>query len=344
MSKRILVSGGFGFIGGHLIEMLLDEDPGNRVHVVDNLSTNPIPYERLLSEVFSKPGRTGRLTWDLLSIAEWFAQGRSNGPWDEIYHLASVVGPAGVLKHAGRIVKSVVDDTYLLMELAEKNAVRLLDVSSSEIYGGGQEGYCSEELPKIIPAKTSVRLEYAVAKLAAETAIQNTCQVSSLDAVIVRPFNVSGPRQSGVGGFVLPRFVGQAMLGRPLTIFNSGNQIRAFTHVKDICAGIILTMRRGKRGEAYNIGNPENRVTINQMADAVLEITGSTAGKIRVDPTTIYGPLYAEANDKYPNADRAMKELGWTPQYGLHAVVRDTYEYMKTLPEDLRISLVGRLA
>jgi UDP-glucose 4-epimerase len=341
VSKRILVTGGFGFVGGHLLELLLAEDAGNRVHVIDNLSTSPIPYERLVAEIDATPGYRDRLTWDLCSIAEWFSQGSRDRGWDEIYHLASVVGPVGVLQHAGRIIKSVVDDTYLLMELAEFAGGRLLDVSTSEIYGGGQQGYCSEEFPKIIAAVPTVRLEYAIAKLAAETALQNTCKVGSLDAVIVRPFNISGPRQSGAGGFVLPRFVGHALLNRPLTIFNGGTQVRAFTHVEDICAGIILAMRRGRRGEAYNIGNPANRITINEMADLVLDITGSTAGKVYIDPKSLYGPLYEEANDKYPNAGLAMSELGWAPRFGVRSVVEHTVEYMERLPGNLRSELTG---
>jgi nucleoside-diphosphate-sugar epimerase len=341
MGKRILVTGGFGFVGGHLIEMLLKEGPSNRVHVVDNLSTNPIPPERLISEISVTLGQTDHLTWDFCSIAEWFERKPVDMVWDEIYHLASAVGPAGVLQHAGKMIKSIVDDTYTLMEMAEQAGARLLDVSTSEIYGGGQEGYCSEEFAKIIPARTTVRLEYAIGKLAAEAAIHNTCTVGGLDAAIVRPFNISGPRQSGVGGFVLPRFVGYAMLNRPLTVFGGGTQVRAFTHVIDICSGIILTMRKGKRGEAYNIGNPANRININEMADLVLEVTGSKAGKTYVDPSSIYGPLYAEANDKYPNADRAMRELGWVPEFDARAVVDHTFEYMKSLPEDLRTRLAG---
>jgi UDP-glucose 4-epimerase len=340
MGKRILVTGGFGFVGGHLIEMLLKEESSNRVHVVDNLSTNPVPHERLLLELSEAIGETDRLTWDLCSIAEWFARKPTDTAWDEIYHLASIVGPAGVLDHSGKIVKSVVDDTYMLMEVAADRGTRLLDVSTSEVYGGGQEGYCSEDFDKIIPAKVSVRLEYAIAKLAAETALQNTCTVGELDAVIVRPFNISGPRQSGLGGFVLPRFVGYAMENRPITIFSDGTQTRAFTHVSDICSGILLAMRKGENGGAYNVGNPDNRLTIDELADLVLEVTGSTAGKVQVDPRSIYGPLYAEANDKYPNADRALRELGWVPRFRARDVVEHTYQYMEQLPDDLRRGLV----
>jgi UDP-glucose 4-epimerase len=343
MARRILVTGGFGFVGGHLVESLLKENSSNQIHVVDDLSSNPIPYERLISEITAAGGNIDGLTWDLCTVAEWFQRRPADGAWDEIYHLASVVGPAGVLKHAGNMVKSVVDDTYRLMDLAQQANVRLLDVSTSEVYGGGQEGYCSEEFAKIIPAQTTVRLEYAVAKLAAETAIQNTSTVGSLDAVIVRPFNISGPRQSGVGGFVLPRFIGYAMLNRPLTVFGGGTQVRAFTHIADICSGIVLAMRKGKRGEAYNIGNPKNRLTINELADLVLHITKSNVGKVYVDPRSLYGPLYAEANDKYPNADRAMHDLGWVPEFDARTVVNHTFNYMKSLPEELWTSLIGEI-
>lgn len=343
MAKRILVTGGFGFVGGHLVERLLKEDPSNRVHVVDNLSSNPVPYERLIAEMSAAGANIDGLTWDICSVAEWFERKPVDAAWEEIYHLASVVGPAGVLQHAGTMIKSIVDDTYRLMDLVQQANVRLLDVSTSEVYGGGQEGYCSEEFAKIIPAQTTVRLEYAVAKLAAETAIQNTSTIGGLDAVIVRPFNISGPRQSGVGGFVLPRFVGYAMLNRPLTIFGGGTQVRAFTHVADICSGIVLAMRKGKRGEAYNIGNPKNRITINELADLVLQVTEFDVGKVYVDPRTLYGPLYAEANDKYPNADRAMHELGWVPKFDARTVVTHTFNYMKSLPEELWTGLVGRI-
>lgn len=335
---KILITGGFGFVGGHLVELLLKKEPDAEIHVIDNLSTNPIPHERLLAEL----GHPKNLKFDQCSIQEYFDRGGKTD-WTEMYHLASVVGPAGVLKHGGRIIKSVVDDTYLLMDVAIKRGIRLLDMSTSEIYGGGQEGYCSEEFAKIIPPKTSIRLEYAIAKLACETALMNTCLVSNLDMVIIRPFNISGPRQSGVGGFVLPRFVGLAMKNLPLTVFGDGKQVRAFTHVKDIVMGCYLAMKSGTRGDAYNLGNPNNRLTITELADLVIDAVGSSAGKVFVNPKDLYGPLYEEANDKYPNADKAMKGLGWIPEYSARHVVDETFKYMKEVPADLREHLIGKI-
>jgi nucleoside-diphosphate-sugar epimerase len=333
-SSRILVTGGFGFIGGHLLERLL-AGPDVQVHVVDDLSSNPVPHERLLAEL----GNPARLTYDLCSIEDYLGGGA--GEFDSIVHLAAPVGPAGILKDGGRIVSKVVADTYLLADWALLHDARLLDVSTSEVYGGGRDGLCDEEDAKIVPAKTTFRLEYAVAKLAAETALVNLHARDGLDVVIVRPFNVAGPRQSGEGGFVLPRFTAQAMKGLPLTIFGSGDARRTFTHVRETADGIVRALERGTPGIAYNLGNHRNVTTVDRLADVVLEVTGSTSTKRYVDPAEIYGPHFAEANDKFPSTGRAMTELGWNPTQGVTEVASAAYEYMKRLPADEFARLAG---
>lgn len=331
-----LVTGGFGFIGSHLIEELL-QDPKNEVHVVDNLSSNPLPLEHLLEELGPQP----RLSYDICSVSDYCKNNGSSAGFDRIYHLASIVGPAGVLPHAGNIVNSIVSDTYCLIELARKCSARLLDVSTSEVYGGGQEGFCSESMPKIIPPQYTVRLEYAVAKLAGEVALVNTAKKGAVDTVIVRPFNIAGPRQSGVGGFVLPRFIGLALADKPLTVFGDGSQIRAFTHVKDMSRGIVLAMERGECGYIYNLGNPRNRCSINELADAVIKISGGNVGKVYVDPKEIYGPAYEEANDKFPDAQQAMEELGWQPIYSRDETIEQTLKYFQSLSPSLQRHLTG---
>lgn len=317
----VLVTGGFGFLGGHVLEILLGR-PDTHVHVVDNLTTHPVGVDTLLAEL----PQPSNLTYDITSIEEYFAGGP--GEFDGIIHLASPVGPAGVLKHGGRIVSAVVDDCYLLADYAIERGARLLDVSTSEVYGGGRDGLCDEDHDKIVPAETSFRLEYAVGKLAAETALINLQARSNLDVVIIRPFNIAGPRQSGEGGFVLPRFIAQAMLDLPLTIFGTGAARRAFTHVTDIAHGIVAAYDTGEAGVAYNLGNPENVVTVDELADIVLEVTSSSAEKCYVDPQEIYGNQFVEANDKFPSAGRAIRELGWTPTRDVSTIVADAWGYM----------------
>jgi nucleoside-diphosphate-sugar epimerase len=322
--KQILVSGGFGFIGSHLVERLLAE--GHQVHVVDNLVSNPIPYSDLIAEL----PNTHLLTCDIADI-EWYGSHTHLFPYqefDEIYHLASPVGPAGILPHAGKITRQVIEGAYAVMNLAYRRGAKLVFVSTSEIYGGGIDGLCSESMSRVIQADVTVRLEYAAAKLAAEISLINTCRVRDQYAVIIRPFNVAGPRQSGKGGFVLPRFIQQAMAGEPLTVFGNGTQVRAFTHVRDIVDGLLLAMEKGRNCEAYNLGNPANKLRILDLANQVLDVIQPGGTTVFMDGKSIYGPLYAEANDKYPDASKAITELGWKPQIGVKATIEDVHQYM----------------
>jgi nucleoside-diphosphate-sugar epimerase len=333
--RGVLVTGGFGFLGGHVLEQILGLG-AERVHVVDNLSSNPVDVEVLVNEL----GRPEVLTYDVCTVAEYLASAPAD--FDVVIHLASVVGPAGVLRHGGRIISSIVDDTYLLADYALERSARLVDVSTSEVYGGGRDGLCREGDPKIVPAETSFRLEYAVGKLAAETALINLGARDGLDAVIVRPFNIAGPRQSGEGGFVLPRFLAQAHLGLPLTIFGSGRARRAFSHVKDLADGVVRAAWKGQSGTAYNVGNHRNVVTVEGLADIVLEVTGSSSGKAFVDPVSIYGPAFVEANDKFPEAGRAIEELDWHPTADVEAIVYDTWAYMREATPETFARLAGR--
>lgn len=333
--KRVLITGGFGFLGGHVLEQLLSYDV-KRIHVVDNLSTNPVATDVLLRDL----PNTSALSFDLCSVADYFAEGPDD--FDFIIHLASIVGPAGVLEHGGRIVSSVVDDTYLLADYALERGARLLDVSTSEVYGGGRDGLCREDDPKIVPAETSFRLEYAIAKLAAETALINLGARDGLHAVIVRPFNIAGPRQSGEGGFVLPRFLAQAHLGLPLTIFGDGQARRAFSHVKDLADGVLRALAFGRPGLAYNLGHHANRVTVGELADLVLAVTRSNSERSFIDPREVYGRSFTEANDKFPEAGRAIDELGWRPAHGVEQIVRDSWEYMTAASSQTFVSLAGR--
>jgi len=328
MMRHVLVTGGFGFIGSHLVARLVQEDD-THVHVVDDLSTSLYDAPSVTDAIARRPGA---LTCDVDTIAGW---ARRSCPWrfDEIYHLASIVGPVGVLPHAGRIVGRVIEDLSCVMERARSDDARLCDVSTSEVYGGGRRGACAEADPKTIPAEVTIRLEYAVAKLAGEIALINAARASGLGAVIVRPFNVAGPGQSRDGGFVLPRFVHQALWGQPLTVYGDGAAVRAFTHVQDIADGLIRAIRRFDRSLAsapvYNLGNAANRTTILDLARRVLRVTGSASPIRHVDPRDLHGPLFAEAGDKFPDGDLADRELDWHPSAGLDQIVSDTVDWMR---------------
>lgn len=328
-ARNILITGGFGFIGSHLTEKLI-ADPNNHIHIVDNLSTSSIDLPAYLNFL----GRPENLTYSICSVEQFCLELASSRSFDQIYHLASVVGPVGVLSHAGKIAFHIINDAHHVIQLALRTGAKIVDVSTSEVYGGGRDGYCSEKDFKVIQPNVTVRLEYAVAKLAAEISLINMARVTPLKGSVVRPFNVAGPRQSGKGGFVLPRFITQALAGEPLTVYNNGRMIRAFTHVKDIVNGIVLVMEKGENAEVYNVGNPSNKTSIIELAERVVHLTGSLSDISHVDPKILFGPLFEEANDKYPDADRAIHDLGWHPLYSIDDIILDSCRYIKSQRQD----------
>ena len=188
---------------------------------------------------------------------------------------------------------------------------------------------------KILRGNFSVRNEYSMAKLLSEIVLSNSAKVSDLKYQIIRPFNISGARQLKNGGFVLPTFVQQALEGNDITVFNSGEQIRAFTHVSDIVKGIYLTSVADESlyNQSWNIGNAKNVSTINELARIVKSKTQSVSNVIHVDPKTIHGPLYEEAWDKVPDATKAKDNLGWDPVWTKEQIIQDVITYYQTLAD-----------
>jgi UDP-glucose 4-epimerase len=308
-----VVTGGLGFIGSHLVDRLLDE--GMDVLIVDDCRTT----KQRATELWPSENRVRLAMLDVREVADLPVTP------EVVFHLASPVGPVGVLSRAGKITPEVVDGSRNAARWASRAAVPLIDVSTSEVYGGGDQGLCGEQMPRIVEAGAWARLEYQTAKLAAEVMLLNQPEV---DVRIIRPFNVAGPRQSPQGGFVLPRFVQQALTGNPVTVYAPGTQRRALTHVLDIVEGIWLAYRKGTPNRDYNLGNPGNTCSVMQLAQEVVDYCGQ--GEVVVlDPVSLHGQEFREAAEKFPDAHRAITELGWTPTRSRADIVRDTVEWSR---------------
>lgn len=300
---RALVTGGAGFIGSHLVNLLVEEDW--EVTVIDDFST--IDYSSV------GPDKVHMMTDRVQDVG--LAQ---ISEVDVIFHLAGKVGPVGVLKFAGQIAIDTLASADRVGKLAARQNVPLIFVSTSEVYGS-PDSLNSEDTPKVFRGPPSARQEYASSRLAAEIMLLNR----RIDVRVVRPFNVTGPRQSTRGGFVIPRFVQQALAGDPLTVYTPGTQQRSFTHVADIVEGMMLVHEAGKPKGIYNLGNPDNTCSIRQLAEEIVLATNSKSEISIVDPATLHGPDFREAPDKLPNAQKAMDELGWVPQYSRADVIAD---------------------
>lgn len=305
--KRILVTGGLGFIGSHLTETLVSQ--GYHVVVVDNQSANAVS-PNLLSECEV--------------VISDIAAYHSNKPFDEIYHLASVVGPARVLKFAGEIGYRIMSETRTVIKEALKKRARLLFASTSEVYG--RSGLVREdEIIKIDPS-ISVRKAYGVGKLLAEIEILNAIHAKQISANIVRLFNVVGPRQSSEGGFVLPRFIEQAVSGADITVFGTGGQKRSFIHVRDAVEGMITVMNSQVTGEVFNVGNNKNTITIGKLAKLVKSLTHSKSKIVYLDPQKVFGSLYAQTQAKIPDTTKMERFFQWQAKTGLTTIIREAID------------------
>jgi len=183
-----------------------------------------------------------------------------------------------------------------------------------------------------VPPYYNARIEYALAKLTSEAMIGNS-QHRGLRAIVIRPFNVAGPRQSRAGGFVLPTFVQQALGDRPLTVFAGGRQTRAFLGIDDLVGFVARHVddRLFEQPALYNVGNPDNATTIQALAERVIRLLGSRSTIVQVDPKSVYGPLYFEAEsvEKVPAIGKATA-LGWSPAQSLDAIIAQCAEYYRT--------------
>lgn len=320
MNKKILITGGLGFIGVHCIEKWKSQ--GWDIFVIDNLTSNVIPtYHKIVKNI-------------QLLIGNIFDQNWNNLPkFDLILHLASPVGPVGVLKHSGNMGRIILDDIYWAIDGAKHNNCPLVFVSTSEIYGYREsKSYLKEDDDKVLKGDFTVRNEYAIAKLLSEIVLSNQAKVNSnFKYQIIRPFNVTGRYQLPDGGFVLPRFVVQALTGEDITVYYDGKQIRAFTWVKDIVEGIYLTSvaKDAYWNMEWNIGNENNEQPIQYLAEKVKEFTKTKSNIIHVDPTILHGPLFAEAPEKIPNREKITELLGWNPTKNVDEVIAEVVDFYK---------------
>lgn len=318
MNKRILITGGLGFIGIHCVEKW--KSLGFEITIIDNLSSNALPPEHTVFD------NCNIIIKNILDVDI-----ESMPKFDLILHLASPVGPVGVLKHSGKMASIIIDDIYWAINSAKHNDCPLIFVSTSEIYGHRDDKtYLKENDPKILVGDFTVRNEYAIAKLLSEIAIVNTGKIDKkFKYQIIRPFNVSGKYQLPNGGFVLPRFVDQSLKGEDITVYYDGLQLRAFTWVKDIVEGIYLTSvaEAVNYNQEWNIGNEQNERTILYLAQKVKELSNTNSKITHVDPIELHGPLFAEAPEKIPDSDKIKKILGWEPTKLVDDIIKEVFEY-----------------
>jgi nucleoside-diphosphate-sugar epimerase len=311
-NKNILISGGLGFIGYHLVTRLLEIDPHSKITIVDNLSSTRVDYTSIYNR-----------TKILIEDFKYFKP--SDYSFDEVYHLASPVGSLGILKNSGFIAQDILDLAENAANIAANSKARLLYVSSSEVYG--KDGMHKEECEQIVPSKRGTRMEYSLGKLTAEHMLINRSHIDSFQLRIVRPFNAMGEWQSSKIGFVIPKFFESSLSGRDLTVHGNGQQLRSFCHVSDLVEGILSVQANGKDKTIYNVGNPDNITNIDNLAHTIKRICKSRSIIEYVNPIKLYGSMYIEAFNKIPNIDKALEHTTWKPSICLAEGLQRIHQY-----------------
>jgi len=313
-----LVTGGAGFIGSHLTGSLLGS--GEDVIVLDDLSTGS---EENLAPVLGHPSLDfvkGSIL-DAPLVDELVSRAHT------VYHLAAAVGTFTILDKTLESLRTNLHGTENVVDSALRHGARVLITSTSEVYGKNTKVGLREDDDRHIGSPLKNRWSYAEAKAIDETLAYLYATEHDLQTVIVRLFNTVGPGQTGRYGMVIPRFVGQALAGEPLTVFGTGNQVRCFCHVHDVVPALQALMAdRTAYGQVFNLGGAE-QVSIRQLAERVLAVTGSSSIITYVPYEAAYGAGYEDMQRRVPDCTRARQQIGFRPSRSLEDVIRDVADH-----------------
>lgn len=311
--RRVLVTGGAGFVGSHLCVLLRSR--GDAVTVVDDLST----------------GRRGNVPpgVELIESGVSAAVGvlADRPPFDEVYHLAASVGVDLVMREPVRAIETNIEQTAALFRFAAATgAGPVLLASSSEVYGRPTRRVFSEDDDVVYGPTTITRWSYACTKAIDEYLALGHHGEGGVRAVVVRLFNTVGPGQRGEFGMVLPRFVRSAMRGEPIRVYGDGKQSRCFCDVRDVVGALPrLLAREACHGRVFNLGSDEP-ITIGGLAELVRRVLDSDSTIELVPYSEAYPPGYEDLQFRRPDLARVKGAIGFEPVYGLERTIRDIAE------------------
>ena len=314
-SGFILVTGGAGFIGSHLVERLLAD--GHSVVVIDDFSTGS--RENLKSAAGNPKLRV--IDSRISTCAELPALAARA---QAIYHLAAAVGVELVVKSPIRTLETNLHETEVLLKAAAGQSAPLLLASTSEVYGKSEKTVFSEDDDLLIGPPDRSRWGYACSKLMDEFLALAYAREKSLPVIITRFFNTVGPRQTGQYGMVLPRFISAAKRGEPLLVYGDGLQSRCFCFVKDTVEAMVrLQYCAAARGQVFNIGGTEE-ISILELAKLVVTTLGSKS-KIELVPyDKAYAPGFEDMRRRKPRIEKLAAAIGFRPVTSLGQIIRQT--------------------
>jgi len=315
-----LITGGAGFIGSHLAEQLLGR--GDEVYIIDDLSTGSINN---IAHLKANP----KFHYVIDSISHEPALAELVDLSDTVYHLAASVGVFLVVESPVYTIENTVRGTESVLKWANKKKKKVLITSTSEVYGKSTRLPFNEADDLVIGPSSMGRWSYACSKLLDEFLALAHHREHKLPVVIARLFNTVGPRQSGRYGMVIPRFVGQALAGQPLTVFGSGQQSRCFTYVGDTVRALIGLMDNPETaGQLYNVGNPQE-ITITELANRIIARTDSRSQIQYVPYDEAYSEGFEDMTRRVPDITKIHQAIGYQPTVGLDEILDRVISFIR---------------
>ena len=328
MGRKALITGGAGFIGSHLADLLLRQ--GWEVWALDDLSTGALtniadlqahPDFHLVVDSVLKPAIVNELVYKC----------------DVVYHLAAAVGVRLIVEQPVHTLITNVQGTEVVLDCCNRFGKRVLVASTSEVYGDHREELpLSEDARRLYGPTTQRRWAYADSKAMDEFLALAYHQERDLDCVIVRLFNTVGPRQSGQYGMVIPSFVERALANEPIEIHGDGTQTRCFCHVQDTIRALVALMDDSSTsGEIFNVGST-NRIRILDLAERIREQTGSSSEIEFVAYEDVYGHGIEDMLHRIPSTAKLEAAVGWRPERSLSDILGDVIEHVsRTRPSSV---------
>jgi len=313
--KRILITGGAGFIGSHLAEALIAR--GDRVFVVDDLSTGSL---RNLAAV-AKSSLFEFRELDVVTAGETLRE--LIRECDAVIHLAAAVGVDLVVKEPARTITTNVHGTENVLIPASESGKRTIIASTSEVYGKSPHEMFSESDDLQIGSPEHSRWSYACSKLLDEFLLMALHRAGGFPGTVVRFFNTVGPRQTGRYGMVVPRFVAAALAGKPLEVYGDGGQSRCFCHVADVVRALLLLLDEPAAvGQVFNIGS-QRLVTIQELAELVIARTGSASTIEFIPYEQAYAKGFEDMRRRRPDTGKIRRLTGWKAEIELETIIDD---------------------
>lgn len=319
MSKRILITGGAGFIGSYLAEKLLQK--GEEVFVLDDLSTGSLEN---INHLKNNP----KFHFTEGSVLDKKLMSETIAKVNEIYHLAAAVGVKTVIeKPLGSLLNNLLG-AEIVFEVAAHQRTPVLLASTSEVYGKNEDIPFREDSDRIYGSAYHTRWGYGMSKGIDEFLALAYFREKKLPVIIVRLFNVVGPRQSGAYGMVVPRFIQQALKGEALTIYGDGTQTRCFGYVDDVVDALIGLMASKEKasGQIFNVGS-DKEISIKDLAQKIIGLTVSSS-KINFLPyAEVYGLDFEDMLYRKPDLAKIKEAINYQPKFTLEESLKKIIDY-----------------